>query len=172
MRVGEAKRRRFLLLAGATALVLAPRGVGVAVLEHAWPRAAPPRPGSIPISAAAPPPGPLLELAVPARAALRLALGAEVGAGWPPSRPSVPEAPRAASAPAELAPLAGAALAAEPVAEPPALLLLSIAAGSWLAARRSRQPPKRGGRFARNASMPSTASASSRLSAITAPASR
>ncbi|MEN8162306.1 MAG: hypothetical protein ABFS41_19700 [Myxococcota bacterium] len=57
----------------------------------------------------------------------------------------------------------------QPVAEPPAGLLLFVA-GPLVAGLRQR--PKRGSRFSRNASMPSIASASSRLSAITAPASR
>jgi hypothetical protein len=169
MRVAEAKRRRLLRLAGTMALVLAPRGVGVAALDRAHPTAPPPRPGSIRIAAAAPSPEPGLELAAPDL--LGLALRTDVAGGWEPSLPHAgAHGPVEVSALSELAPLEASALAAEPVAEPPAALLLSIAAGSWLAAQRSRQ--KRGARFSRNASMPSMASESSRLSAMTAPASR
>jgi hypothetical protein len=155
------------------ALVLAPRGVGVAALEREG-RHALPGPGSIPISAAELPAQPTLELE--ATDLIGLALRSELGGGWerylPNANPRAPEPPPEVGALADLAPLAATARAREPVAEPPAALLFSVAAGSWLAARRSRQPPKRGGRFSRKASMPSTASASSRLSAITAPASR
>jgi hypothetical protein len=170
--VGEAKRRRLLRLAGAIALVLAPRGVGVAALERPG-HDARPRPGSIPISVAALPAPPLLELE--ATDLIGLALRSELGGGWERALPNAnpgAERPPEARALSDLAPLEATSLAGEPVAEPPAALLLSIAAGSWLAARRARQLPKRGERFARNASTPSTASASSRLSAITAPASR
>jgi hypothetical protein len=171
MRVAEAKRRRFLRLAGAMALVFAPSETGVAALERAELRMPPPRPGSIPISAAALAPEPPLELEAPDL--IGLALRSEVAGGWERTLPNAAGEPRAeASALSELAPLGSASPAGAPVAEPPAAVLLGVAAGSWLAARRSRQAPKRGGRFSRNASMPSTASESSRLSAITAPASR
>jgi hypothetical protein len=155
------------------ALALAPRGVGVAALEREGRHALPGR-GSIPISAAELPAPPTLELEAPDL--IGVALRSELGGGWERylanASPAPPEPPPEAAALADLAPLAATSPAGEPVAEPPAALLLSVAAGSWLAARRLRQPPKRGGRFARNASMPSTASASSRLSAITAAASR
>lgn len=178
MPVAEAKRRQLLRLAGAIALLLAPRGVGLAALERADLGAPPPRPGSIPVSAAALLPEQPLELEAPdliveAPDLIALALRTPFGGGFDPALPNVTaQDPAAAGALSDLAALAPGTLAAEPVAEPPAALLLSVAAGSWLAARRSRQSPKRGGRFSRNASMPSTASASSRLSAITAPASR
>jgi hypothetical protein len=176
MPVAEAKRRRLLRLAGAMALVLAPRGVGVAAVERLDAAPLAPRPGSIPVSAAALPAELSLDLEPPDL--LALALRASLGPHREPPLPdgggelplpvaatARPAAAAALSAPAALAPAA-------PVGEPPAALLLSVAAGGWLAVRGARQLPKRGGRFSRNASMPSTASASSRLSAITAPASR
>lgn len=167
--MAEAKTRRLLRLAGGLVLILAPRGVADAGLDRASLRA--PRPGSIRISPTAPVTHPSLELDAPDL--LRPALQTEVGGGWERSFASAAVARgRAPTALLDLAPLESVARAAEPVAEPPAALLLSVAAGGWLAARRSAQLPKRGARFSRNASMPSTASGSSRLSAITAPASR
>jgi hypothetical protein len=152
-------------------LVLAPRGVGVAALERGDARPAAPRPGSIPVSAAMLAADGSLELEPPDL--LAFALRTPFDGRWEPALPSAAAAaPAGSDALSDAAPLLAAQSPAAPVAEPPAALLLSVAAGGWLLARRSRQPPKRGGRFARNASMPSTASASSRLSAITAPASR
>ena len=173
MRVAEAKTRRLLGLAGAMLLALAPRGVGDAPVDRAGVRALPPRPGSIRIGSA-----PLasqleqpLELAAPDL--VGLALRTELVGGWERALPDAePGRGVAAAALSDLASLDTSRLASQPVAEPPAAWLLSVAAGAWLATRRTRQPPKRGSRFSRNASMPSMASRSSRLSAITAPASR
>jgi hypothetical protein len=171
MRVAEAKRRRLLRLAGAMALMLAPRGVGVAAVERTELPGPPPRPGSIPVPIALPPTQTPLEMEAPEL--VGLALRTHVVGSWErPLSPARAHAPAEPDALPDLVPLDAPTLAAEPVAEPPAALLLAVAGGAWLAARRSRQPPKRGGRFSRNASMPSMASASSRLSAITAPASR
>jgi hypothetical protein len=152
------------------ALVLAPRGVGVAALERAQLGPPAPRAGSIPVAADPLPSERPLELTPPDLIALALRTS------FAAQQTGLPDvaARRSASidAPPEPLPLLAARASAAPVAEPPAALLLSLAAGGWLAVRRSRHPPKRGGRFSRNASMPSTASESSRLSAITAPASR
>lgn len=141
--------------------MLAPRGVGEGAVEVYPLPASAPRPGLIPIVWSEPAPG--LELEPPDLIAIALRTQATT------LRAPAPQSP----APAEIATLELGLPAVglgppgmRPVAEPPAALLLLLA-GPLV-----RQRWKRGSRFSRKASMPSTASASSRLSAITAPASR
>ena len=168
--MAEAKAGRCLRLAGVLVLVLAPRGLGTVAVERTAPRMPAPRPGSIAISPAALEAQPALELGAPDLRSL--ALRTELAGGFAGLAPPAPAARPLASALFEPVPFARAELAGQPVAEPPAAWLLSLAGGAWLATRRARHHEKRGGRFSRNASMPSMASRSSRLSAITPPASR
>jgi hypothetical protein len=162
--VRGAKARRLLRLGGVLLLMLAPRGVGDgAAPPHAL-RASAPRPGLIPVVWSEP--APKLELEPPDLLALALRTQATpIRAAAPRTEVSEPVALMELALPAVgLGPPA-----LDPVAEPPAGLLLLLAGP--LAGRRL-QRRKCGSRFSRKASMPSIASASSRLSAITAPASR
>lgn len=159
MRVEEAKRRRLLQLAGGLGLALLPVALaGPGLLAPSARLAAPPRAAAPAVGA-----GPL-ELAAPdlVGEALGTRLASDPREAQPP--PAAPLTPALHSGLVALA-----AVSAAPVAEPPRLVLLALAAGLLVSCQRT---PKRGRRFARNASTPSMASASSRLSAITAPASR
>ncbi len=158
MRVEEAKRRRLLRLAlGLGLALLSVALAGPRLLAPTARVVAPPRANTPGVGA-----GPL-ELAAPDL--VGEALGTRLASDPSEAQPA-PVAPLASALPIDLAALA--AVRAEPVREPP-LALLALAAGVLVWCQRA---PKRGPRFARNASIPSSASASSRLSAITAPASR
>ena len=180
MRALEAKTRRFLLLTCVMLWSLAPAAVGKAPHAHAGLPARQPRPGLIWVSADSLGAGSTdgLELEAPELIAwaLRIEAGGQLEHTLGDARRTEPPA---AEAPASLLQQGARLQAAEPVAEPPAALL-GLALGAVLASRRLRERrensrgyrPQRGARFSRKASTPSMASASQRLSAITAPASR